>query len=676
MSEVPAINYCSRDFESIKEALKAHIQTKFGDHWRDFYESQTGMMLVEITAYVFDILSFYTDFVANESFLPTAQDRSSIVKLGQLVGYNLRPPTGAAVTIRASIGAVQAQDVIIASGMVVQTAKGVVFRTLIEQRISVGDTQVDITMSEGEWQTDNFTSDGTSFQRFKLSTAEAIQGSITVTVSGEEWDEMDSLVYGDVGSKIYAISYDEDDFAYITFGDDESGAAPADTVAIVVTYRIGGGESGNIYVGEIDTSIQGTLEAVLPETFVTVTLYNTERGSGGEARETIPHAKLWIPRWVKTNQRAVTEEDFDTLGNTFNDPTFGAPAFVKAKLKQDIPELNTVELYVWGRDSGSNITTASVGLKNAIETYFSNNGEGAVRLICTDVEVLDGEIVHIDILVDVTLLSDFASSDVISGITAAFDLLLSSSYMTPGADLRLSRIYDALHSVAGVDHGLIVMVIASTPASETVDVGDGVTTHFTGTLLLEPKQPVTPHSVSITDDTQTVTDDGDGNLIGDVDPTGTNTIDYDTGEFDVTFAAAPVLDDPIVVAFMYILDYQRGEVETSGDGATRRFTGAVDFPPVLAYDVVTAQKGIAFSDGSQVVIDDGDGNLIGDVDVYAAVNYIDYDTGAYDFTFALPPSLGATIRSTYRQLLRTPSEDIPIDKLQVAVKNRYEIATS
>lgn len=52
--------------------------------------------------------------------------------------------------------------------------------------------------------------------------------------------------------------------------------------------------------------------------------------------------------------------------------------------------------------------------------------------------------------------------------------------------------------------------------------------------------PIRAGSVQIFDEGgQVVSDDGNGNLIGDVNPAGTNTIDYQTGATDVTFAAVP-----------------------------------------------------------------------------------------------------------------------------------------
>jgi hypothetical protein len=674
MSDTPAIDYTSRDFATIKEALKVHVQTKFPDTWTDFYESQMGVAWLELVAYVFDVLSFYLDYQANETYLPTARDRLSLIRLGKLVGYDLQAPTGASASVRATIAAIEAVDIIIPAGTTFTTSKGVVFRTLTEERITAGDTEETITMSEGSLQTDNFVSDGTSFQKFVLTEASDVESSVAVTVNAVAWTVSDSLVYGDSSSTIYSVTHDVDDIATIQMGDNTSGAAPPLGAAIVITYRVGGGVAGNINVGEISTTVQGERDGLFPIEYVAVSLYNTARGSGGEARETVEHARYWIPRWVKTNQRAVTEADFDALANAFSDATFGSPAYAKAQLRQEIPEYNLVDVYLWSRDGTGAITTPSAGLKAAVEAYFNNNGDGAVRVICTDVEVQDGVIIYINVEAEITLLSNFASADVVTGVTAALDLLFTSADNRPGEMLNLSHVYEALQSVAGVKKALIVNLIGSLETSETIATGDAINTDFgPGTLLLEPNQPVTPYGVSITDGTQVITDDGDGNLIGDIG-VGTNTIDYDTGVWNISFAAIPALALPIICTYLYVADYQRGEVNETGDGVTKQFKGVVTYPPIVEYDVVTSQKGVAFTDGTQVITDDGAGNLIGDVDA-AGVNRIDYDTGAYDMTFNIAPPLAASIQSTYRQLLRTPSEDIPISKNQLAVKNRYDLTT-
>ncbi len=90
-----------------------------------------------------------------------------------------------------------------------------------------------------------------------------------------------------------------------------------------------------------------------------------------------------------------------------------------------------------------------------------------------------------------------------------------------------------------LDDSVPTVLSGTAVLAEVIDVGDGSTAAFSGTLA---GGSAVPYSVSITttsiaDATLTVTDDGSGNLIGDVAAGGTNTIDYETGAWDVTFSA-------------------------------------------------------------------------------------------------------------------------------------------
>jgi hypothetical protein len=231
--------------------------------------------------------------------------------------------------------------------------------------------------------------------------------------------------------------------------------------------------------------------------------------------------------------------------------------------------------------------------------------------------------------------------------------------------------------VAGVEYCIVSTIRASYQSIETIGIGDGLVTQFSGVLDLEPGLEVVPSSVSVyygTPATETLTDDGAGNLL---DSLGVikGTINYETGVItNATFAAAPALGILVRVQYRHVLDYQRGELESTGDGATKNFKGVATYSPINPYDSVTGFKGIAFAAGAQVVRDDGSGNLIGDVDP-AGVNRIDYDTGGYEFTFALPPADGEEINSTYKQILDTSSQDLPIDNDQLSIKGIVNITT-
>lgn len=81
------INYTSRNFESIKSDLIQHARRYYSDSYRDFNQSSFGSMMLDTVAYVGDILSFYIDYQANESFLDSAAEFENIIKIGRQVGY-------------------------------------------------------------------------------------------------------------------------------------------------------------------------------------------------------------------------------------------------------------------------------------------------------------------------------------------------------------------------------------------------------------------------------------------------------------------------------------------------------------------------------------------------------------------------------------------------------------
>jgi hypothetical protein len=86
------INYLSRDFESIKNELVEHARRYYPDTFRDFSDAGFGALMVDAVSYIGDVLSFYLDYQANESFLATAIEYDNVLKHGQTVGYRHQGP--------------------------------------------------------------------------------------------------------------------------------------------------------------------------------------------------------------------------------------------------------------------------------------------------------------------------------------------------------------------------------------------------------------------------------------------------------------------------------------------------------------------------------------------------------------------------------------------------------
>src|SRR5713226_5504843 len=93
-----AIDYMARDYQSFRQALIDLIPAKLPE-WTDRSEANFGIALIELFAYMADILSHYPDRVANESFLGTARERRSIIDHMRLIGYEMAPAAAAAARL-------------------------------------------------------------------------------------------------------------------------------------------------------------------------------------------------------------------------------------------------------------------------------------------------------------------------------------------------------------------------------------------------------------------------------------------------------------------------------------------------------------------------------------------------------------------------------------------------
>jgi len=81
------IKYTSREYNSIRDDLIQHAKRYYPDTWKDFSKGTINSLLVDVVAYVGDVLSYYLDYQVNESFLDTAIEFDNIRKHARALGY-------------------------------------------------------------------------------------------------------------------------------------------------------------------------------------------------------------------------------------------------------------------------------------------------------------------------------------------------------------------------------------------------------------------------------------------------------------------------------------------------------------------------------------------------------------------------------------------------------------
>jgi len=81
------IKYLNTDFTGFRENLIEFAKTYFPKTYNDFNETSPGMMFIEMSSYIGDVLSYYVDDTFKESLLPFAEDERSVIALAQFLGY-------------------------------------------------------------------------------------------------------------------------------------------------------------------------------------------------------------------------------------------------------------------------------------------------------------------------------------------------------------------------------------------------------------------------------------------------------------------------------------------------------------------------------------------------------------------------------------------------------------
>ena len=143
------IKYSNRDFNNIKEGLVEYAKRYYPDIYKDFSEASFGSLMLDTVSYVGDILSFYLDYQANESFLDTSVEYENVLRMGEQVGYTQPLKANSFGIITMYVLAPVAADGTIDTAYLPVLAKGSQFSTTGGQVFSLID-DVDFSNQDNE----------------------------------------------------------------------------------------------------------------------------------------------------------------------------------------------------------------------------------------------------------------------------------------------------------------------------------------------------------------------------------------------------------------------------------------------------------------------------------------------------------------------------------------------
>ena len=377
------------DFDTIKDSLKTYFesQSEFADY---NFEAAGLSNILDVLAYNTHINGLIANVGLNESFLASAQLRSSVISQAETLGYYARSRVGSFATVNLSITGTGNTTVTTLTLPPYTSFTASVddvsytFQTLevvsatndgsgnFTFKTSTGSEN--ITITEGRLKTKTFyvgdASDEQVYvipdQTIDVSTLDIKAYDTASSASYTEYQNINNVVRINSNSTVYIIREVPNGYYELTFSEGNVlGKSPEANNKIVATYLSTKGPLAN---GA--TTFSADNQVTVGSSDYNLTITTVANSAGGDDKESITSIKANAPIAFATQQRLVTAEDYKALilenysstiqdvvswgGNDNVPPEFGV-VFVSLKFKTGIAD------------------SVKTTIKNSIVSQLSNN---------------------------------------------------------------------------------------------------------------------------------------------------------------------------------------------------------------------------------------------------------------------------------------------------------------
>lgn len=357
-TEKAALRITELDFLSIKENLKTFLRSQ--NEFQDFDFEGAGMsVLLDVLAYNTHYMGYYLNMVGNEMFLDSAQLRNSIISHAKLMNYVPGSAQGALSRININVTPSNSEDANNTSltlekytRLLGQDIDGInyPFVTLYSNTVSKSGQSFNFSnvyVKQGEVTTLQYLVDSSNpNRRFEIPSQNVDTTSVVITVqeSSSNTDIKSYTLANDLtevtaNSTVYWLE-ENDTLTYsFYFGDDYLGKKPKDGNIVTCTYLDN--------VGSISNNITGFtfVDLIGGEYSDNVSVTSAVSSYGGVEKESVEQVKFRAPYFYTTQNRAVTQNDYETLilkdynyidsvsvwGGEDNDPIVYGKVFISLK---------------------------------------------------------------------------------------------------------------------------------------------------------------------------------------------------------------------------------------------------------------------------------------------------------------------------------------------------------
>src|SRR3954463_8069655 len=81
------ISFVSYDYDAVKQSLIDYLKYNYPENFNDYTESSLIIPLIELFAYVAEVIAYRVDLSVHEVTMPTASRKQSILRLAKLISY-------------------------------------------------------------------------------------------------------------------------------------------------------------------------------------------------------------------------------------------------------------------------------------------------------------------------------------------------------------------------------------------------------------------------------------------------------------------------------------------------------------------------------------------------------------------------------------------------------------
>lgn len=318
----PIFSYTKRDYEGARQEGLAQIPILSNGVWTDLNASDPGIILLDYVHGLVDMIQYYQDHQALETFLTTSKERANIFRIAKQLCYKIISAKGAEVYVTFHSDFKYSYPIKIPQYTQVATNDHIIYMTKEDAYLPAGQQDVEVLSTQGELITMTYVGTGISRHSSMIEGAENQsillddQGIDIDSISikdnlGRLWNSVDYITFTTDLDRAYEVDLNPDNTVTIKFGDGERGIIPQETDILTIQYIRTKTTEGRIGIG----AIRHCLSAIHNDEGEVIEFQVTNKVSstGGTAAQSSSSIRELAPGAIKAQDRAVTLRDFENL---------------------------------------------------------------------------------------------------------------------------------------------------------------------------------------------------------------------------------------------------------------------------------------------------------------------------------------------------------------------------